>query len=55
MPPATEAIIPDSGGASEAIANPKPNGKAISDTTNPEKIFFGNADKNETTPVCLPI
>ena len=38
-PPATAAIIPASGGASDAMARPKPNGNAIKETTNPENIF----------------
>jgi len=39
IPPATAAIIPDSGGASDAIASPNPKGNAISETTNPAKTF----------------
>ena len=39
IPPATAAIIPESGGASEAMASPKPKGKAISETTKPAKTF----------------
>jgi hypothetical protein len=31
------------GGASLAIANPSPNGRAIRLTTKPEKTFFGSA------------
>ena len=39
--------IPAIGGASEAIANPKPKGKATKETTKPEKIFAGSNAKEE--------
>ena len=42
-PPTIAAIIPDIGGAPEANANPRPNGRATNETTNPEKIFFGSS------------
>ena len=42
IPPTTAAIIPEIGGASLAIASPSPSGRAIRETTNPEKIFFGS-------------
>jgi len=42
-------MIPEMGGASEAIASPNPSGKAIKETTKPEKIFFGSAFAN----VCM--
>jgi hypothetical protein len=35
------------GGASDAKAKPIPNGNAINDTTNPEKIFLGSAAIND--------
>ena len=46
VPPTTAAITPDIGGAPEANAKPKPNGRAINDTTNPAKIFCGISLKN---------
>jgi hypothetical protein len=46
IPPAMAAIIPAIGGASEAIAKPKPKGNAINETTNPEKIFLGRSPIN---------
>jgi hypothetical protein len=39
-------MIPAMGGASEAMANPSPKGKAMSETTKPEKIFLGKSPKN---------
>ena len=45
IPPTTAVIIPDIGGASLAIASPKPRGSAIRLTTNPEKIFRGSVLK----------
>ena len=54
-PPAIAAIIPAMGGASEAMANPNPNGKAISETTKPEKIFLGKPPKNCLKGVALYI
>ena len=44
-PPAMAEIIPAIGGASEAMARPSPSGRAISETTNPEKMFFGRPVK----------
>lgn len=41
IPPTTAAMIPEIGGASLAIANPSPSGRAIRETTNPENIFCG--------------
>ena len=41
IPPTIDAITPAIGGASEAMASPRPSGSATRDTTNPEKIFFG--------------
>ena len=41
IPPTTAAMIPEIGGASLAIANPSPSGRAIRETTNPENIFWG--------------
>ena len=35
------AIIPARGGASDAMARPKPSGNAINETTNPENTFCG--------------
>jgi hypothetical protein len=43
IPPTTAVIIPAIGGASLAIAKPKPKGNAIRLTTKPEKMLFGNA------------
>jgi hypothetical protein len=43
IPPATDAITPEIGGASEANARPNPKGRAISETTKPEKMFLGKA------------
>ncbi len=45
-PPTIAAIIPDIGGAPEANANPRPNGRATNETTNPEKIFLGSSPIN---------
>ena len=42
-PPTTAAMIPEIGGASLAIAKPNPKGRAIKETTKPEKIFLGSA------------
>ena len=53
IPPTIEAITPAIGGASEAIARPKPRGRATRETTNPEKIFFGSELKNDITPLSL--
>ena len=39
IPPTMAAIIPEIGGAPEAKANPKPRGRAINETTKPEKRF----------------
>jgi hypothetical protein len=47
IPPATEAITPEMGGASDASARPSPKGSAISETTNPEKIFLGKVVTKE--------
>ena len=38
------AIIPEIGGASLARAIPKPKGRAISETTNPENKFLGSVE-----------
>lgn len=46
IPPTIEAITPEIGGASEAIANPRARGSATKETTNPEKIFLGRSPKN---------
>jgi hypothetical protein len=46
IPPAMAAIIPAIGGASEAMAKPRPKGKAIKETTKPEKMFLGKPPKN---------
>ena len=54
-PPATAAIIPASGGASDAIASPKPRGKAISETTKPENRFLGRLFNEAAKPVLLLI
>ena len=48
-PPTIAAIIPDIGGAPEANANPRPNGRATNETTNPEKIFLGSSPINVFT------
>ena len=45
IPPTIDAITPAIGGASEAMASPRPSGSATRDTTNPEKIFFDMSDK----------
>ena len=49
-PPTIAAIIPDIGGAPEANANPRPNGRATNETTNPEKIFFDWKNVVEISP-----
>ena len=41
IPPATEAMTPEIGGASHAIARPKLSGKAIKLTTSPENKYLG--------------
>jgi hypothetical protein len=46
IPPAMAAMIPAIGGASEAMAKPRPKGKAIRETTKPEKMFLGKPPKN---------
>ena len=40
IPPTIAAIIPEIGGAPEANASPKPKGRAIRETTKPEKGFL---------------
>ena len=45
IPPTTAAIMPAMGGASLAMANPNPKGKAIRLTTKPENMFLGNTLK----------
>jgi hypothetical protein len=47
IPPTTAVIIPAIGGTSDAKAKPIPSGSAIRDTTKPEKIFLGNAEKKD--------
>ncbi len=42
-PPTIAAITPDMGGAPEAMAKPKPKGKAIKETTKPENILEGKS------------
>ena len=37
------AMTPAMGGASEAMASPRPRGSATRDTTKPAKMFLGNA------------
>ena len=44
-PPEMAEIIPAMGGASEAMASPSPSGRAIRETTKPEKMFFGRPVK----------
>jgi hypothetical protein len=46
IPPAIAAIIPAIGGASDASAKPRPKGRAIRETTKPEKIFLGKSNIN---------
>ena len=41
IPPTTDAITPETGGASDAIASPRPRGSATKDTTNPANKFLG--------------
>ena len=48
IPPTIAVITPAIGGASLAIANPKPNGSAIRLTTKPENIFLGKAFTSPT-------
>ena len=45
-PPTIAAMMPEIGGAPEAMARPKPKGSAIKETTNPEKRFLGISPKN---------
>ena len=42
-PPTIAVMTPAIGGASLAMASPRPNGSAIRLTTKPENIFFGSA------------
>ena len=46
IPPTIAAIIPEIGGAPEANASPKPKGRAIRETTKPEKRFLGISPMN---------
>ena len=46
IPPTIAAIIPEIGGAPEAKASPKPKGRAIRETTKPEKRFLGISPMN---------
>jgi hypothetical protein len=39
-------MTPEMGGASEAMANPSPKGRATRDTTNPAKRFLGRSPIN---------
>ena len=43
VPPTIEAITPEIGGASEAMARPNPSGNATNDTTNPANKFLGTS------------
>ena len=54
-PPATAAIIPAKGGASDAIASPKPRGKKIRETTKPENRFLGRLFNESANPALLLI
>jgi hypothetical protein len=44
-PPTMAVITPAIAGASLAIASPKPSGRAIKLTTNPENTFLGSCLK----------
>ena len=55
IPPATAEIIPANGGASEAIARPKPKGNAIKETTKPENTFCGSVFKESEKDALLLI